>query len=284
MARAGIKHKARALRIVWTAAACLVDNEGLELSGHLAFTALLALFPFLIFLSSLASVLGDRATGERFVAFMLEFAPSEVSATLGPAIANIFSSRRGGILTLSAVFMLWTASNGIEAMRVALNRAYRSTETRPVWYRMLQSIGFVALGSLVLILLSLAVVLGPLLWHVATSYVKASAAELILWETARYAVAAGVTFVTLLLLHRWLPNKRRRMRELLPGVIVTVTLLLAAASLFSLYLESVANYNLIYGSLGSVVVTLVFLYVNAVAFIFGAEINSAIWCASGKME
>jgi membrane protein len=284
MARNGIKHMLRMLRIVWTAARCLVDDEGLELSGYLAFMALLALFPFLIFLSSLASILGGVVTGERFVAFMLEFAPGSVSATLGPAIGQIFSSRQGGTLTFSALFMLWTASNGVEAMRAALNRAYRSSETRPLWYRRLQSVGFVALGSLAVILLSLAIVLGPLLWHIVTRFVKGSAPELILWQTARYAVAACATFLMLLVLHRWLPNTRRGIGDLIPGVIVTVTLLLGAASLFSLYLETVTSYNLIYGSLDSAVVTLVYLYANAVTFIFGAEFNAAIWRARSEMS
>ena len=272
-----MRQKVRALGIVWVAARCLVDDEGLELSGNLAFTALLALFPFLIFLGALAGLLGNVATGERFVAFMLDFAPPDILTTLGPAVTGIFATRETGILTFSALFMLWTASNGIEAMRVALNRAYRVAETRPLWRRRLQSVAFVALSSLALILLSLAVVLGPLLWGFVTRFVQASEAEAIVWEVARYAIAACVMFAALLLVHRWLPNTQRKSHELLPGVIVTVVLILSAASLFSFYLATMARYNVVYGSLGGVVVKLVYLYVNALTFIFGAEMNAAIW-------
>ena len=173
--------------------------------------------------------------------------------------------------------MLWAASNGIEGLRVSLNRAYQASETRAFWHRRLESLLFVALGCLSLILLSLAILPGPLVWSFTIRFVTASVPEAILWETSRYGVAAVVMLVALLLLHRCLPNIHRASRELLPGVIVTVVLLLSAAGLFSLYLASVGNYSLVYGSLGGVVITLIYLYMNALAFIFGAEINSAIW-------
>jgi membrane protein len=276
-----MRDNASMLRSFWRAAIHLVDDEGFELSGHLAFMALLALFPFLIFLGALAGLLGNIATGQRFFAFMLQFAPKDISTTLGPAITDIFSSRDTGILTFSALFMLWTASNGIEAMRVALNRAYRVSETRSLWHRRLQSIVFVAIGSLAIILLSLAIILGPLLWDLVAQFVKASGAEAILWNISRYIIAATVTFVALLSLHRWLPNTHRKTRDLLPGVILTVVLLLATASLFSIYLTTVPSYSVVYGSLGGVVVTLIYLYISALTFIFGAEFNGAVWRARG---
>lgn len=277
MKRRSARHGVRVLRVLWMASKRLVNDEAFEISGHVAFTTLLALFPFLIFLGALAGLLGNIATGERFVAFMLEFAPPDISATLGPLITRIFSTREPGILTFSGLFMLWAASNGIEALRVTLNRAYRVSETRSFWHRRLESLIFVALGSVSLILLSLAIVPGSLVWSFVTRIITASAAEAILWEASRYALAAAVTFAVLLLLHRWLPNVHRPTRELLPGVIITAIFLLSAASLFSLYLGTVGNYSLVYGSLGGIVVTLIYLYISALAFIFGAEINSAIW-------
>jgi len=273
----GDEARAGMLRILWRAAKCLVEDEGLELSGHLAFTALLALFPFLILLGALAGLLGDAATGGRFVAIMLDFVPSDISATLGPAITEIFSTPERGILTFSGLFMLWTASNGVEALRVALDRAYGAGETRTFWHRRLQSLGFVAIGVVSMMLLSFTIVLSPILMKFATRFVSASTAELIFWQSSRYAIATGVTFVALLLLHRWLPNTHLKGRELLPGIIVTVALLLCNASLFSLYLAAVGRYNAVYGSLGGMVVTLIYLYVNALTFIFGAEINSVMW-------
>ncbi len=267
----------RVLRVLWVASKHLINDEALEVSGHLAFTTLLALFPFLIFLGALAGLIGNIATGERFVTFMLEFTPRDISATLGPLVTRIFSTREPGILTSSGLFMLWTASNGIEALRVALNRAYRVSETRSFWRRRLEGLIFVALGSFSLILLSLAIVPGPLVWRFVIQHITASTADAILWETSRYGTAMVVTFVVLLLLHRWLPNVERPISDLLPGVVLTVVLLLGAATVFSLYLMTVGNYSLVYGSLGSIVVTLMYLYITALAFIFGAEINSAIW-------
>ena len=93
---------------------------------------------------------------------------------------------------------------------------------------------------------------------------------------ARLIVATLLLGTALLALHRWLPGRRLTLRSLLPGVIVSTILWLLAASLFSIYVAELGSYSATYGSLGGVIVTLVFFYVSAVLFIFGAELNSAL--------
>jgi membrane protein len=271
--------KVAPLQILWDAIKSLVANEGLELSSHLAFTILLALFPFLIFLSALAGSMGDVTMGEHLVQFMLQFAPNDIAGTVGRASHEIFATRRDNVLTLSAIFMLWMASNGIEALRVALNRAYRATETRPFWLRRLQGMLFLVTGSFAAILFSFAIILEPLVRTILAEFTKATPVEGVAWQASRYALASSVTFLVLLSIHRWLPNTGRGVRHILPGVSLTVVILLCVANLFSLYLRTASSFSLVYGSLGDIVVTLVFLYLNAITFIFGAEINSAIWRA-----
>src|SRR5690606_41666510 len=92
----------------------------------------------------------------------------------------------------------------------------------------------------------------------------------------RYSVATCVMVAALMALHRWLPGRRLRWTSLLPGVLATAFLWLAFASLFSLYVANLGNYGATYGSLGGVIITLLFFYVSAVLFIFGAELNAAL--------
>ena len=268
--------------IVWDAIKSLVANDGLERSSHLAFMMLLAFFPFLIFLSALAGSMGDAAMGEHLVQFMVQSAPNDIAGTVGRASHEIFATRRNNVLTLSAVLMLWMASNGIEALRSALNKAYRSTESRPFWHRRLQGVLFLVIGSFAAILFSYAIILEPLVRTILAELTKATPVEGVLSQTLRYAAASGVIFLALLLMHRWLPNTGRSVRHILPGVSITVIILLCVANLLSLYLRAGGGFGLIYGSLGDIVITLVFLYLNAITFIFGAEINSAIWRAREK--
>jgi len=265
------------IRIPYRAAWRLVmADEGLELSGYIAFTAFFSLFPFLIFLAALAGFLGDRETADDFIAAMFNLMPDDVAGTLAPAVREVLGGREGGLLTVGILTTLWFASNGIEALRVGLNRAYGAHEARSLWWRRLQSIGFVIVGGVVIFFLSLAVILGPLVWRVLGPAVHDVLETRLVFVAARYLMAVLMLLGGLLLVHRWLPNTRQAYARVLPGVCVTAVLWLMGASAFSWYIGNLADYAAFYGSLGGVAITLMFFYVSAIIFIFGAEVN-AVW-------
>jgi membrane protein len=154
------------LKIPYRAAWRLVMvDEGLELSGYIAFAAFLSLFPFLIFLATLAGFLGDRETANEFIQAMFRFMPEDVAQTLAPAIREVVGVRERGLLTFSILATLWFASSGVEALRSGLNRAYSVTEERAIWWLRLQSIAFVISSAFIIFMLSLVVILGPLVWR-----------------------------------------------------------------------------------------------------------------------
>lgn len=265
------------IRIPYRAAWRLVMvDEGLVLAGYIAFTAFLSLFPFLIFLAALAGFLGDRETADRFIEAMFEFMPDDVAETLAPAVGEVVGARHGGLLTFGILFTLWFASNGFEALRTGLNRAYGVSEQRAIWWLRLQSIAFVISGGLIILFLSLVVVLGPLVWRVLGPTVDQMLETRLVFGTARYVFAAVLLFGALIFLHRWLPNTRQALRRILPGVAATTVLWLLGAGLFAWYVGHLTDYSVYYGSLGGVAITLMFFYVSAIIFIFGAEIN-AVW-------
>jgi membrane protein len=251
-------------------------DEGVELSGYIAFTAFLSLFPFLIFLAALAGSLGSRETADEFIREMFQFMPADVAATLAPAVREVVGTRQGGLLTFGILATLWFASNGFEALRTALNRAYGVTEQRAIWWLRLQSIALVIGGGLIAFFLSCVVILGPLVWKVLGPTLHQLLETRLVFGTARYVVAAVLLLCSLLLLHRWLPDTRQAFVCILPGVCATSVLWLIGAGLFSWYVGHLADYAVFYGSLGGVAITLVFFYVSATIFIFGAELN-AVW-------
>lgn len=265
------------LKISYRAAWRLVMvDEGLELSGYIAFAAFLSLFPFLIFLATLAGFLGDKDTANEFIVAMFRFMPDDVAETLAPAVREVLGVRERGLLTFSILATLWFASSGVEALRSGLNRAYNLSEQRAIWWLRLQSIAVVIASAFVIFILSLAVILGPIVWRVFGAQIEQDVDGRILFLVLRYGIAAVLLLAALLLLHRWLPNTRQALRRVLPGVCVTTVLWLIGASLFSWYVGNLANYALFYGSLGGVAITLVFFYITAIIFIFGAEFN-AVW-------
>jgi membrane protein len=252
----------------------LTEHDGLMVAGYMAFAAFTSLFPFLIFLAALVSVLGTRETADQIVEGMFLFLPGDVARTLAPAVHEVMAGRRGGLLTFGVLATLWTASSGVEALRDALNRAYEAKDWQPIWWRRLQSIVVVVVGALILFVASLAVILGPVLWRLLEIFGHSSTEEELVWTIGRYAVGTVVLAAGLVTLHRWLPNHHLVTRAVLPGALLTLGLWLVGASLFSLYLGTVADYSGVYGSLGGVVITLFFFYLSGALFILGAEYNA----------
>lgn len=272
----------RPVKAVLQAGGIMLNTLELELAGHIAFTGLLSIFPFLIFLASLAGFLGNYIDGLASVEATFDLLPEDVARTLKPVINEVLRSRDGGLLTLGLLGALWVASNGFDALRIALNTAYQLDEPRPWWQKKLGSIGAVVIGGIVFLLLSVLIILGPLIWKGLLWISPLSEADRWAYSLLRYGISSFLLFAAVMALHRWLPGRRMTLRSLLPGALTTTVLWLVSASLFSLYVTNLGNYNATYGSLGGVIVTLMFFYISAVLFIFGAELNAALLRQKGR--
>jgi membrane protein len=145
-----------------------------------------------------------------------------------------------------------------------------------MWRLRMQSVAFVIAGGFIIFFLSLAVLLGPLIWRVLGPAIDDVLATELVFVSVRYLVATFLLWGALMLLHRWLPNTKQAYSRVLPGVCVSTVLWLVMASLFSWYIGHLARYSAFYGSLGGVAITLFFFYISAIIFIFGAELN-AVW-------
>jgi membrane protein len=262
-------------RIVWQAIMHLIDDGGMTFAGHIAFMTLFSLFPFLIFLFTLAGELGQTEAAREFVTLALQALPDEVSQAIEPAIEGVISTRRTGLMTISILTSLWAVSSGIEALREALNKAYGVEEPRAIWVRRLQSFAFTIVFSISIIVVMLALVIGPVVLSYIMPLLKVPWEWGWFYEALRYFIAIALLYLVVALLYRWLPSRHLPRREVLPGAAVTILLWLILASLFSIYLQNLGRFSVTYGSLGGIVITLMFFYLSAVIFIFGAEINSA---------
>lgn len=251
------------------------ENDGFELAGYVAYTAIFAIFPFLVFLTALAGFVGDAAAADGAVDQLFSFLPAAVADTLAPVVRSVLTNRQGGLLTGGILVTLWSASSGIEALRTSLTRAYGLKERRSLVLRRLQSLLFIVCAAVAFIVLSILVVAGPaiLAYASAKTHLPQLAGLGIL--IGRYVTAGLVLFLSLWALHRWLPCELQPTRRVLPGVLLSSVALLAAASLFSIYVEYAPDLSVTYGSLGGIVLTLLFFYIAALVFIYGAEFNAA---------
>ncbi|MEN0001518.1 MAG: YihY/virulence factor BrkB family protein [Pseudomonadota bacterium] len=250
--------------------------DGWAMASHVALSTLLAIFPFLIFATTMATFLGAERFAEVAVHLVFDTWPERIAEPIANEVMNVLTVPRSGLLTVSVIAAAFFATNGVEALRVALNRAYRVSETRSLIYVRLQSLGFVVIATLGFMAISFLLVLAPLAYRIAEQYVPGL--ETLSFEVGfwRYVIAVIVLVTGLFIVHKWLPAGQRSFLSLIPGVVVTIAFWVVGATLFAAYLERFATYVTTYAGLASLMIALVFLYIVAAIFILGAELNAAI--------
>lgn len=258
---------------IWTFSA----DDGWAIASHIALSALMSLFPFLIFVTALAGFLDLRPLAAETIELILETWPHKVAEPISREIHNVVNQVRTDVLTYGVVLAIYFSSNGIESLRIGLNRAYGVREERAWYWLRLESIGYVLLAAVSMLALSFLVVLGPLIWQTAVNQLPQLEPLSRMVTLARFGLTGLILVVALVVAHLWLPAGRRSLLEVAPGILVTLALWLLGAAAFGFYLsEFPANYVTTYAGLASVMIALVFLYLTASIFVFGGELNAAI--------
>lgn len=253
------------------------EDDGWAISSHIALSALMALFPFLIFVTALAALFGTKELADETARLLLDAWPREVAGPIAGAVHDVLTNLRTDVLTFGVAFAIYFASSGIESLRIGLNRAYGVREKNPWWLMRLESIGYVLVAAFSMIVLAFLIVLGPLIWAGAVKYLPWLAPFQGVVSFIRYVVASAVIIVALVIVHKWLPAGHRNFSEIMPGIFVTLVLWLAAGATFGSYLSEFADtYVTYYASLASAMIALVFLYVSASIFVYGGELNSIL--------
>ncbi len=252
------------------------QDEGFAVASHVALSSLMALFPFLIFVTSLAGHFGLTDFAQEVTTIIFNAWPAQVAKPVSDEIQRVLTQPRGDLLTFGVVVTLWFSSNGVEAMRVALNRAYRVREARPWYYCRAQSLVAVLAGSLVLVVFTVLIVFGPLIWQTLLRFFPHADMFGYHANFIRYAVTSILLVLALLGAHIVLPSGKRSFFQVLPGVVLTLGLWLVTGAAFGEYLARFANYVSIYAGLAGVMTALVFMYLTAVIFILGGEFNASI--------
>jgi membrane protein len=264
--------------VVMDAFYTFLADDGWAIASHIALSTLMALFPFLIVLTSLAGFFGSKELADQAVGLLLQVWPRQVADSLSGEIHDVLTTSRGDILTIGAVLAVYFASNGVEALRVALNRAYSVIEPRRWYWLRLESIGYTLVAAITSLAMAFLIVLGPLILEAARRHIPffVESNERIL-NFARYGITIAALVVALVILHAWLPAGRRRFLHILPGIIFTMVASLISGIVFGQYLARFANnYVTMYAGLASVIIALVFLYFIAAIFVYGGELNAAI--------
>lgn len=266
----------RIVRPFFQASAGFLQDDGLMMAGHLAFVSMLAFFPFLIFLVALAGFLGRTDAGAELVAVLLYIMPPAVSDVVGPPVNAVIENPRGDLLTFGIVATIWTAGSGIEALRRVLNRALSVREYRPIWRTRAKSMSFVVMFAGIIVIGLTLLIVGPVAYGYVSDFLNLPES----WADAFAGVRFGATpfsfLLVVVILYQFLPAQRLKLRHTVPGAVLVIVLWISAAIGFSRYLAVMGSYDVTYGSLGGMIITMIFFYIVGAIFIWGAEFNAAL--------
>ncbi|MDX6154407.1 YihY/virulence factor BrkB family protein [Marinococcus sp. PL1-022] len=241
---------------------------------------LLSIFPMMILILTILPFL--NIDSQAVVTLVQNTAPSGMTSVLEDNILSIVETPRGGLFTIGLIGALWSASNGINAFINASNTAYDIEETRS--FLKVRGIS-IALTLGMIIALAAALILpifGNLIIDFINSVVSLPPQTELLFQILRWVVALTVMSAVLLVLYRFAPNKTLKWKEILPGAITAAVLWQLISLAFSFYVSNFGNYSATYGSLGGIIILMLWFFLTGMILMIGAELNVIYHRRHGK--
>ncbi|EJM20588.1 putative membrane protein [Pseudomonas sp. GM18] len=262
-------------RVMMSTVTEFVADEMSTYASALAYQMLFSLFPFILFLIALIGFLHlpDFFSWLRLQSELV--LPPQALEQVNPVIDQLQQSK-GGLLSVGIVIALWTASAGVRLMMSAMNAAYDVVEGRPAWKRFPLSI-FYTIGIAGMLLAAAALmVLGPQVMAWIASQVGLEDFIVTVWTIARWPVIVILLMMAVALIYYVMPDVKQEFRFITPGAVLSVVVWIVASLGFGLYVKTFANYNAMYGSIGAIIVLLLYFYISAAVLLLGAEMNAVI--------
>jgi membrane protein len=256
------------------------DDNCMGQAAQLAFYLIFAAFPFLLFLATLLGYIPIPNLMDRIMEYLAPLLPGEAATLIRENVRQLVTDQKGGLLSLGIGMALWTSSSAFVAIMDNLNRAYDVEEGRAFWkvrgIAILMTIGisiFIALSMALLIF-------GPQIGGWIAAQVGLGTVFEITWNILRWPVIVLLLILAMALIYYFAPDVEQKWKWITPGSIFAVIGTIAAALGFSFYVNNFGSYNKTYGSIGTIIVLLTWLYIVGFVILVGGEINAEIEHAS----
>ncbi|MRG87451.1 YihY/virulence factor BrkB family protein [Salinibacillus xinjiangensis] len=244
-------------------------------AAQLSYFFLLSLFPFIIFLLTLVGYI--PITVENILSLVEQFAPGDTMVLIEENVDNLMKERNGQLLSIGLITTLFIASNGVNALVRVINLTYEVEETRSFIVARLISIVLTVAMFFVIIIALLLPVFGKLIGTYIFSFFGANDEFLQVWGMLRWVISIVVMGVIFTFLYKLAPEKRVTITEALPGAIFATLGWQTVSLIFAFYVENFGHYSNTYGSLGVVIVLMIWLYLSALIIILGGEMNATLY-------
>lgn len=226
---------------------------------------------------AIAGFLGNLQIGKEFVAELQKILPEGVMNGLLPRFDEILSGPPQGILTLAIIGTIWTASSIFEGLRTSLNRAHNVQNPPNYIFRRLKSFLEFIVTTIVIMLITFFLTVAPEIFTIFGKKLaeigRFDSAYLENFENLRFNFTIVIVFLMLLASYKLIPNIDLSLKDIFPGSLTVMFLWVASSYGYSYYLASFHQVSLVYGSLAGIIATLLYFYIMAFIYIFGAEVN-----------
>ncbi|SHE14441.1 ribonuclease BN/uncharacterised domain fusion protein [Chlamydia abortus] len=244
---------------------------------------ILSFFPFLIFLASLIGFL--PVTPEEMIESAAILLPQLSTQTILTYMHQLKLESSGALMSIGMIAAVWSASKGTMAIMKGLNKAYGEKETRPYWKVRGISILFTLLITFIILFCLIVLIFGKVVSEHLLALLPLPEVANAVWNGAKYAIPLGIMTTIFMILYRLSPNRPTTWRETVPGALFTTASWVAVSLLFSFYVNHFSSYSKTYGSIGGMIVFLIWLYISSTIIVIGGEINAALtFLREGKID
>lgn len=252
------------------------DDEVFAIGAQLTYFLILSIFPFIVMLLNILSY--TPLVREDILLNLTQYLPLEVQKLINGFAVEIIKTSSQELLSIAAILGLWTASSGISAVMRAINKAYDTEETRPFYKSKLLSIFFTIILLISLTIVFLTLVFGEVLGKRLFSYLGYTDIFLGLWSILRMLIPIVYMVFTFTVFYRFAPSTKNinhvKLKNSIPGAIFTSLGWLITSTIFSYYVNNFGRYTITYGSLGGIIILLIWLYISSIIIVLGGEINA----------
>jgi membrane protein len=262
------------IRFVLDLVTRMQNDDIATIAAALAYYFLFSIFPLLIFVLALASLLPLQGLETWLLDNARQSLPGEAYTLVEKVIHGLLGTRRGGLLSIGAVLALWTSSAAFLAVMNGLNRAYRVRETRPWWLVRLYAVGLTVALSVFMILAFVLTVFGGQGVALVARYFGPLAAAVAL--VVRWAISVGAVVLTVTAMYYACPAIDREWQWLRPGALLFTVGFAGTSFAFSYYVGRFGSYDKTYGSLGAVIILLFWMYLLGFFLLLGGELNALL--------
>ena len=244
------------------------------LASQLAYHLMLSFFPFLIFLVTLIGFI--KLNSNEVLDGLQRILPTAVFELTSTTIEEVINSQHTGLLGVSVILTIWSASSAFRGVTKGVNKAYNIQENRSFIKRAM--IGMISVVALALAIIStlLMLVFGGLIGEILNKYLPFAYVIDFIWNILRYVIVIVMMIIIFAMIYKLTPAKRIKFKNVLPGAIVSTIGWLVVSLGFSFYVINFSHYSRFYGSIWTVFVLMIWLFITSIVFIFGVELNSIL--------